>query len=172
MKILILGLAIVAGLLVLGVFVIYLLGRMQPERHTVSIVFNLPRPPAQVWTALTDYVRMPEWWPAVKAVRLETKPDGEVITWNTDKHGRRVGFRTRESGAPHRLVREIVGDDPSFGGTWTFDLVDAGNATRVTLTEDGFVKSPVFRGIARVFFKPDATARDFERHFATHIAAQ
>lgn len=172
MKILILVLTVIVSLLIVGGLVIYLIGQTQPERHTTSITFTLTRAPAQVWTALTDYGRMPEWWPAVKAVQLETKPDGEIITWNSDKHGQRVGFRTKESSAPHRLVREIVGDDLPFGGTWTFDLADSGNATRVTLTEDGFVKSPVLRGIARIFFKPDATVRDFERHFATHLAAK
>jgi hypothetical protein len=46
-----------------------------------------------------------------------------------------------------------------FGGTWTYELVEDGATTRVTLTEDGFVKAPLFRGVARLFMKPDATMR-------------
>ena len=66
----------------------------------------------RVWAALTDYAAMPQWWPAVKAVRSETRPDGDVLTWNMDSHGKEIAFRTREEAAPERLVREIVGDMP------------------------------------------------------------
>lgn len=161
------GLAVVAGL------VLYLLGRGQPERHKASRRFTVPQPRAVVWAALTDYASMPQWWPAVKAVRVETKPNGEVITWNKDGHGREIGFRTAEEKAPVRLVREIVGDDLPFGGTWTYELADEKDGgTRVTLTEDGFITSPLFRAIARYFLGLDATMKDFEKHFTARLAAK
>lgn len=162
----ILGLAVLAGLF------FYLVGRAQPERHTATIKFSLPKPRTVVWAALTDYAAMPSWWPAVRAVRLETRANGEAIAWNTDTHGQEIGFRTKEERAPALLVREIVGDDLPFGGTWTYALADDGAGTSVTLTEDGFIKPPLFRGIAKFFLKPDATMRDFEQHFSAHIAAK
>jgi uncharacterized protein YndB with AHSA1/START domain len=171
MKIALLLLAALVLLVVLAVSIIWLVGRAQPERHSASISFTVPKPRAAVWAALTDYASIPQWWPAVKSVRIETRPGGETITWNTDKHGQQVGFRTKEEAAPARLVREIVGDNLPFGGTWTYELSDDGaGGTRVTLNEDGFIAPAFFRGVVKLFSSPEATMRDFERHFLRHLA--
>jgi uncharacterized protein YndB with AHSA1/START domain len=172
MKTALIVIAILVGLIFLAGLVLYFLGRGQPERHTASRTFTVPQPRAAVWVVLTDYAAMPQWWPAMKAVRMETKPGGEVITWNKDGHGREIGFRTREEKAPARLVREIVGDDLPFGGTWTYELAEEQGATRVTVTENGFIKPPLFRAIARYFIGLDATMRDFEKHFTARLAAK
>ena len=170
MKILFLLAGIILGLIVLTGIILYLIGRAEPERHTASIKFALPKAPRVVWAALTDYAAMPQWWPAVKSVRFETRSNGEVITWNTDARSRQIGFRTKEEQAPVRLVREIVSDDLPFGGIWTFELVEEKGVTSVTLTEDGFIKPPLFRGISKLFLKHDATMHDFEKNFTAHLA--
>lgn len=172
MKILLLIVGILAAALVVVGLVIYFVGRAQPERHTARIAFTIAQPRATVWAAITDYGSMPQWWPAVKSVRLETRPNGEVVTWNTDKRGQTIGFRTKEEKAPARLVREITGEGLPFGGTWTYELAEENGGTRVTLTEDGFVTSPMFRGIAKLFMSPDATMRDYEKHFTALMAAR
>ena len=77
-----------------------------------------------------------------------------------------------EEKAPSLLVREIVGDDLPFGGTWTYALAEENGATRVTLTEDGFIKPPLFRAMARLFMKPDGTMRDFEQHFTAYVGTK
>ena len=172
MKILFLIVGIILGLIVLAGIILYLIGRAEPERHTASIRFTLPKSRPTVWTALTDYAVMPQWWPAVKNVRFETLPDGEIITWNTDARGHQIGFRTKEEKPPTRLVREIVGDKLPFGGIWTFVLAEENGATTVTLTEDGFIKPPLFRGISKLFLKHDAAMRDFEKHFTAYVAVR
>ena len=172
MKTLLLVVVSLAAVLVICGLVIYLIGRAQPERHSARIQFSVAQPRAAVWTAITDYAAMPAWWPAVKSVRLETRPSGEVVTWNTDKRGQVIGFRTKEERAPAKLVREIVGEGLPFGGTWTYELAEENGGTRVTLTEDGFVTAAMFRGIAKLFMSADATMRDYEKHFAAHLAAK
>lgn len=172
MKTLLFLLTILVGLVLLAGLFFYLVGLAQPERHRASISFTLPKPRPVVWAALNNYAAMPSWWPAIRAVRLETRADGEVITWNTDRHGKQIGFRTAEERAPARLVREIVGDDLPFGGTWTYELTEQNGTTQLTLVEDGFIKPPFFRGIAKFLLKPDATMRDFEKHFTPYVAAQ
>lgn len=172
MKIFFLSLAVLVALAVLAGLFFYLVGRAQPLRHTATITFTVANPRATVWAALTDYAAIPAWWPAVKSIRMETRANGEIITWNTDGHGKEIGFRTKEERAPALLVREIVGADLPFGGTWTYALADDGGTTRVTLTEDGFITPPLFRGIAKFFLKPDATMRDFEQHFSAHLATK
>ncbi len=169
MKITLLIIGIIVGLMLLAGLTIYLIGRAQPERHTARITFTLPKPRAVVWAALTDYAAMPQWWPAVKAIRFETRSNGDIITWNTDQRGQVIGFRTTAQQAPAHLVREITGDNLPFGGTWTYDLTEENGGTRVNLTEDGFVKPPFFRGMMRLMVKPDATMRDFEKNFTAWV---
>jgi len=69
-------------------------------------------------------------------------------------------------------VREIVGDDLPFGGMWTYELTEENGATEVRLMEDGFIKPPFFRAVAKLFMKPDATMRDFEKHFSLYVASR
>lgn len=169
MKIALLLVVVLVGLILVAGLVIYLIGRAQPERHSSSISFHLPRPCPVVWAALIDFSSLPQWWPAVKAIRFETRPDGTIITWNTDRRGRVIGFCTIEEKAPVHLVREITGGNLPFGGTWTYDLIPEEGGTRVNLTENGFVKPVFFRGLMKLVMKPAATMRDFERHFTAWL---
>ena len=172
MKIVLIGVGLIVATIILAGIALYLVGRAQPERHTASIAFALPKSRQLIWAALVDYAAMPQWWPAIKKIRFETRANGEIITWNTDARGHEIGFRTIEENAPAHLVREIVGDKLPFGGTWTYVLVEENGGTRVTLTEDGVIKSPLFRGVAKFFMKPDATMRDFEQHFSAYVTGK
>ncbi len=160
------------ALVILATLSLYVAGWIQPERHTSQITVELPVARHDVWIAITDYARMPEWWPAVKKVRMETRPNGEVWTWNRDAQGQEIAFRTKEEKAPARLVREIMGDNLPFGGTWTFALAEDGYHTRLTLTEDGVIKPPLFRAIARYFIGLDRTTKNFAASLEKRLATQ
>ena len=170
MKIALLIVSSLVGLFVLAGLVLYLIGRSLPEQHTSRVTVVLPAARPVVWAAITDYAKMPEWWPDVKGVRLETRPNGEVWAWNKDAHDREIAFRTKTETAPVKLVREIMGDDLPFGGTWTFELVDQGSSTQLTLTEDGFIKPPLFRAIAQYFIGLDRTMKGFATHLEKRLA--
>jgi len=172
MKTTLLIVAGLAGLLILAGLVLYFLGRALPERHTSRVSVVLPAARAKVWTIITDYVGMPTWWPAVKGVRVETRPGGEVWTWNKDSHGNEIAFRTKEEQAPARLVREIMGDDLPFGGKWTFELAEEGGQTRLTVTEDGFVKPPFFRAMMQYVIGADKNLKDFAANLEKRVAAK
>ena len=168
MKIALLLVGSVLGLLVLAGLILYFLGRSLPEKHSSRI--SIVRP--AVWAVITDYAKMPAWWPEVKGIRMETRPHGEVWTWNKDAHDQEIAFRTKEEQAPARLVREIVGDDLPFGGTWTFELAEEGGRTRLTLIEDGFIKPPLFRAIAQHFIGLDKTVKSFAAHLEKRVATK
>lgn len=125
-----------------------------------------------MWAIITDYANMTAWWHAVKGIRMETRPNGEVWTWNKDSHGNEIAFRTKEEQAPAKLVREIMGDDLPFGGTWTFELTEEGGQTRLTVTENGFVKPPLFRAIMQYFIRSDKTLKDFAANLEKRVAAK
>lgn len=172
MKIVLLIVAGLFGLLVLAGLILYLIGRGLPEKHTSRLTVVLPAARPAVWAAITDYAKMSEWWPDVKGIRLETRPNGEVWTWNKDSRGQEIAFRTQSEKAPARLVREIVGNDLPFGGTWTFELAEEGGRTRLTLTEDGFIKPPLFRVIAQYFIGLDKTMKSFAAHLEKRVTAK
>lgn len=162
-------LLIIVVLLVLSGLVLYLLGHLLPLRHTARHSFTVPQPRALVWKTLTDYAGMPRWWPAVKSVRFETRADGRVVTWNTGAHGQEIGFFTRKEQAPVRFVREMTSDNPHFGGSWTFELADTADGTRVTISEDGFVRPAFYRAIAHYIMGYDSTMKDYGAHLTRHL---
>ena len=157
----------------LAMLVFYVAGSQMPREHRSQVTATLQASRATVWAALTNYAAMPQWWPAVKSIRLEKLPDGTELTWNTDSHGQEIPFRTGESRTNEKLVRVIAKDDLPFGGTWTYELADTGDGgTRLTLTEDGVIKPPIFRAMARWFFGLDTTQRDYLTHLEQHLAGK
>ena len=99
--------------------------------------------------------------PVVVEKEIENK-DGLEITWNVDKYGERIGFITTELLSEKKLVRKVYGDDLPFGGTWTFELSDInGTQTQLVLTENGFVKPPIFRALAHLVFGTRSTMESF-----------
>ena len=90
--------------------------------------------------------------------RREVHPPGETL---------------RRHRAHEKLVRVIAKDDLPFGGTWTYELADAGDGgTRLTLTEDGVIRPPIFRAMAKWFFGLDTTQRDYLTHLEQHLAGK
>lgn len=172
MKILLFGAIGLVALVLLAALVLFLAGSRLPREHRSIVTVDLPAPRAAVWKAITDYAAMPQWWPAVKSIRIEKLPDGTELTWNTDSHGHEIPFRTAESKPNEKLVRVIAKDDLPFGGTWTYELADANGGTRLTLTEDGVIRPPIFRAIATWFFGLDTNQRDHLAHLEKHLAVQ
>jgi uncharacterized protein YndB with AHSA1/START domain len=171
MKVVLFSLLGLVALIGLAALVFQIAGSRLPREHRASVTVTLAASREAVWAAIMNYAAMPQWWPAVKSVRFEKLPDGTELTWNKDSHGKEIAFRTGESRVNERLVRVIVGNDLPFGGTWTFDLADAGNGTtRLTITEDGFINPPIFRAVAQWFLGLDATMRDCVTHLEKHLA--
>jgi hypothetical protein len=106
---------------------LYFYGRRLPRTHRETASAELPRPPDEVWQALARA--------------------GTAL----DKNGRRVDAVTVEASAPRRLVRRLPGDGRPFSGTWTFELEPTAAGTRLTLTEEGTLSSPVYRAMAHLF---------------------
>jgi uncharacterized protein YndB with AHSA1/START domain len=171
MKIVLFILLGLVALLLLAALVFYLAGSRMPREHRSVVTVVLPANRPAVWSAITDYHAMPQWWPAVKSVRFEKLPDGTELTWNKDAHGKEIPFRTAESRTNEKLVRVIASEKLPFGGTWTYELGDApGGGTRLTLTEDGVIRPPIFRAVAKWFFGLDTTQRDFLTHLEKRLA--
>ena len=87
----------------------------------------LPAPPEEVWQALTDPERLMEWF----ANDVERDGDELVYRWD-DGEERRARIEERDE--PRRLG--FRWSDPDGGETRvTFDLEEADEGTRLTVTE-------------------------------------
>ena len=165
----------VLGVVVLLVAAIALAGLALPAAHVASRSASITQPPAEVWRTLTDRASQPEWRRDLR--RLEPLPDadGSPSFREHSRHGV-ITFVVDESTAPAsgrtgRLVTRIADDTLPFGGSWIHEVADqAGGGTRLTITEEGLVKNPVFRFLSRFVFGHTASIDAFMRDLAAHLA--
>ena len=143
MKRIYLALGSMAGLAVL----VLLTGLFLPVEHTATSSATFDSPADDVWAVVSDLAGTAGWRGGVD--RMERVEGTERETWR--EHGQ-YGAMTYEveerDDVRRRLVMRIVGDD-AFGGTWTYQVEEAGGGSSLTITEDGEVYNPVFRFVAR-----------------------
>ncbi len=58
-------------------------------------------------------------------------------------------------------MTRIADPDLPFGGTWTFELAPEAGGTRLTITERGEIRNPIFRTMSRFVFGYGATMETF-----------
>ncbi len=124
---------------------LYVAGASLPREHKASSRIQLTAPRDSVWAVLRNFGDYPAWNSDFKSsVRGERREGHE--TWVQDVGGMTMTVELLEVRAPALLVSEIVTDEKSqWGGVWTYDLETSGAGTTVTITEEGWVKSPFFR---------------------------
>lgn len=71
--------------------------------------------------------------------------------------------------APARRVTRISDEKLPFGGRWIYELQPEGAGTRLTITEDGFVKNPVFRLIRKTVMAEAGTLERYLRDLGKHL---
>lgn len=135
---------VVAGLVVSGSVV-------RPD-HVAVVRIVLKTPPAAVFAAIADHAAQSGWRPELKALELLPPRDGKTAFRETTAMGA-VTFVVDEAVPDARYVTRI--DDPElpFAGRWVFELAPDGGGTRLTITEEGAVKSFLFRALSPLFDK-------------------
>ncbi len=156
------GLLLVLLLAVLGLFA---WGSSMPEAHHVTVSETIPAPLQEVYERLRkaeDYTR---WRSGLKSVEVI-----DAGRWIENNDAGRMPLRVLEAAPPKLLVVKIDTDQLPFEGVWTYSPQEADGGTRVEITEDGRVKSAMFRALGRLFFPIDKTARtylaDLQRSFS------
>ena len=135
--------AIIALLALVGI--VYGAGMTMPREHLASSRIQLTAPRDSVFAVLRAFGNYPRWNPDFKSsVRGQSRRGRE--TWVQEVGGMTMSVEFKTVEAPSRMVTEVVTDEKSdWGGVWTYDLVANGSGTEVTITEDGWIKSPLFR---------------------------
>jgi uncharacterized protein YndB with AHSA1/START domain len=162
-----------AGLLTLGalaaiVAAVTVVGLLLPRDHVEARSATLAASPEVVFAAIADVGGYAAWRHSLSAVEVLPPVDGRG-RWVEVSGGDRIAMEQVERQPPRRLVTRIADPDLPFGGTWTFELAPAGGGTRLTITEHGEVRNPIFRAVARFVFGYGATIETYLQELAAHV---
>jgi len=120
-----------------------------PRQHRATSSLLLLAPSERVWEIVRDPGALQEVWPELEAARRLPDRDGKEI-WEQKAGGFDMRLIIEEALAPTRLVTRIDAEaDAAFGGTWTYELTPQAGGTLVRITEEGWVRNPLFRVVMR-----------------------
>ena len=155
---------IVGGLVGL-VVLMSLIGLALPRDHRASRRATLAKSPELVWRAISDVDAYPSWRRGLERIeRLSPTSFREH-----GSHGA-ITFAIDVEEPPSRRVTRISDDTLPFGGTWTYELGPDGAGSILTITEDGFVKNPLFRLLSKTVFSQTATFERFLADLHAHLS--
>jgi hypothetical protein len=140
-------------------------GALQPRQHSASRALRVARSPAEVWSVITDFASWPTWRKDVR--KMERLPDqsGHPVWVEIGKNGR-LPLEIAEQIEHQRLVTRIADPQLPFSGSWTYVLSTAESDCVVRITEQGEVKNPLFRAIAKLFMNPAGSIESYLRSLA------
>jgi uncharacterized protein YndB with AHSA1/START domain len=147
----------ILGALVLAVLV---LGVLLPASHIATRTVVITAPPARVWKEITTVEAYPQWRDVQAAVSLDDRR-GHRAWRETDREGQSMTLEVLEEIPERRLVTRIADKKLPFGGTWTYELIPMKGGTQLTIIEDGVIRNPVFRCMARYVIGYHATMDDY-----------
>jgi uncharacterized protein YndB with AHSA1/START domain len=154
---------IILGVVIGLPMIAFVVGSFLPRDHVVQMTIDFAAPPAQVWALVSDFPGTPKWRHDVTSIRVDPAGSGGPIRFTESTSQGDVPFEVVSQEPPRRQVVRVVDDDQPFGGTWTWVLEPRDTGTRLTITEAGFIKSPIFRTMGVLFFSPADTLNDYMR---------
>ena len=144
----IMGIVFTLALLVLGA---YAVGARLPEKHSAEASAFTPNQPPEVVAARIRNVETSGMWRRGVSAVVLAREGSSVIFEETGPDGT-VTYRRTETVPNAEIINEIVSEGLPYGGRWTIRIAPAGHGSNVTIREDGFVKPPLFRFLARFVF--------------------
>jgi len=132
-------------LLVVLAAAVYAWGISLPREHSASSRIQLTASRDSVWAVVRAFGDYPKWDADFKSSVKGERLNGHE-TWVQDAGGMTMTVALTKVQPPSLLVTEIVTDETSqWGGIWTYAITAVGAGTEITITEDGWIKSPIFR---------------------------
>lgn len=155
-------LLIAAAVLVALVASVFIVGALLPREHVAARAAELRVPPESLWVAITDIEAFPAWRPGLSHIEALPPNEGHPV-WREHTDYGPLTFEAVVQESPRRMVTRIVDQDLGFGGEWTYDIVPTALGSRLTITENGFVDSPLFRFMSRFVFGQTSTMEAYLR---------
>lgn len=153
MRVVVMLLAVVAGL----ALVIVVTGYLLPVKHVAIVSASIPATPEAVWGVLMDRGAYPQWRGDVRSVEMLPLDSGRAA-WREVGKNDAISYVVEQAEAPRRLVTRITDKTLPFGGGWEYLVTSEGTGSRVQITERGEVYNPVFRFVSRFIMGHSATA--------------
>jgi hypothetical protein len=175
MKILLRTVLSVIGVVAFVALAAFALGATMPIDHSVSVSGEVAAPPAKVFALITDIAAGASWRPEVKSVAVLPK-DNTRDAWIEDLgSGEKMKFlalTTVPPDATGHALRKVETKDPSYGGTWTYDLSPgvSPDTTTLKITEDGYINPPIYRFMMKYVFGPTKNLDDYMKHIQAAAA--
>ena len=162
-------LLVFAGVIVLLVVAVVIVGALLPRDHVASRTARIPAPPSDVWDAITDVAAFPRWRTDVQSVDLlPDAPTGR--SWREHSRSGTITMIADVAEPPRRFIGRIADPNLPFGGSWEYIIVpDGAAASRLTITERGSVYNPVFRFVSRFIIGHTATMDTYLRALGTRF---
>jgi uncharacterized protein YndB with AHSA1/START domain len=158
----------IVGVLVGLVVAMAAIGAFMPAAHRVTRSVTLAQSPERVFATVTDVAASPAWRSDLARIEMLPPLAGKKRFREHGKNGKLLMEIDEE--VPHRrLVTRIADDALPFGGRWIFEVAPEGSGCKLTITEDGFVKNPVFRFLSRFVFSHTATMEAYLRNLGRHF---
>jgi uncharacterized protein YndB with AHSA1/START domain len=152
------------------VLILWLVGASLPRDHVAARRARFRKPAAEVWGVITDLETAASWRSTVTRVERRTEGDREIWVEHQKEWGDEMPLEVVERVAPWRFVTRIASEALPYGGTWTFELDERGGETVVTITERGFVRSPLLRVLGRIFrYDPAESAATYLRDLGAKL---
>ena len=178
---------LVAAYVLLGIFFsslswILVLGLRSPARHEVEVSELLAAPLARVYEAIANIPAYPTWRSSVTKIELigpvETS-QGERFSFREFRKGgdaRGVTYIVVDDTPPSkgpgglgRRVHRIVGGRAPYAGQWIFGFEPRGQSTQLTIIDQGEIRNPLMRGVARLFIPPTKAMNQFLIDLRDHL---
>jgi uncharacterized protein YndB with AHSA1/START domain len=156
------------GIIVGVPLIVAAVGMLLPRDHLAQMSIELGADPGRVWALVSDIPGTARWRPDVRAVEMRAAVGGRTRYVETTRQGN-TPFEIVSQQAPARQVVRVVDNGLPFGGTWTWELAPARAGTRLTISEAGFIRNPIFRVMSRLFFPPTATMDGYLRALAREL---
>lgn len=159
-KLIILGLLLAGGM--------YLYGRSLPGEHVARSTIVLVAPADSVFALIRNVGSTPTWWSDMRSSRRLSGYPRE--TWEEDMGAAGVlHIEITQVSPPRQIVTTIVDtEEAGWGGVWTYDIASSATGTELTITEEGYIDSPIYRVIMKfigVHRSMDSYLRSLGAHF-------
>lgn len=154
------GLLIVTGALLAVIALTAAIGATLPVGHTASREAVFPASRDSLYALIANVSRYTSWRSGLERVE-ERPPAAGRARWLEASGDGEILFEVVESVPGVRRVTRIADPELPFGGTWTFELEEGGEGTRLRITEDGEVYNPIFRFLSRFVFGHDGGIERF-----------
>lgn len=137
------------GVLVALVAVIYAVGFSLPREHVARVERVIPQSIDGVAARIRDVRLYPDW----RGVTVENvrEMDG-AITYVEIADGDRIAYRRTEPEPGRLFLSEITDETLPFGGQWRITLTPEGEATHISIEENGHVRDPLYRFFSALVF--------------------